>query len=553
MSMHKGKKMKKLVALLLTAAMTVAMTVGCGGSGGSSDSSEGSSSSASTSSTNENVTGEAVQKDVVNIGIEADPSDLSPFGPETTGRTAILDCLYETLGYFEDGEFVGVLAKDYELSEDQTTLTFNLYEDIYDQAGNHMTASDVVFSYNSKVEAGNFFNIDFINDVEAVDDYTVQFNLTPPLNVTNIANLVHYLFCVTEEAYNASADGMVTDGIVSTSHYKVADYQSGYLLTLEKNDDYWQKDESLIAERNQANVDTINYYILAESNQRTVALESGTIDMCWSVASTDLSKFTEGGEQADNYWVYESSDNLSTVLIYNQADGHLTQDENLRKAIGYSINGEVILQSIYDGHGAVNYDFSREASTGFNEDWKTQDNFYQYDVDTAKELVEQSDYQSGDTISLLVNSDTASTDMAALIQGFCSAAGITVEINSVDSAVVNTYFADSSAWDLYLTQSAAETYTVQSWLRHLDNRSSEAGVTTGFLADDTLQKLLVEATDIETSDQNTIDACHDYVAEHAIVRGIVNPYTCYVVPTDCQNVVLGCKAQILPGACTYVE
>lgn len=552
MSMQKGKKMKKLIALLLTTAMTAAMAAGCGGSGNSSES-EGSSSTASTSSTNENVTGESIQKDVVNVGIEADPADLSPFGPETTGRTQVMECLYETPGYFKDGEFVGVLAKDYELSEDETTLTFHLYENIYDQAGNHFTASDMVFSFETKLNAENFNNVSFVESAEAVDDYTVQFNLTPPLNVTNIANLVQYMFCVTEEAYNASSDGMVTDGIISTAPYQYSDYESGYLLTIEKYEDYWQTDESLRTERSQANVDTINYYVLTESNQRTVALESGTIDMCQSISSTDLSKFTEGGEQSDNYWVYESSDNLSLVLIYNQAEGHATQDENLRKAIGYAINGEIILESIYGGHGAVNYDFGREASAGFNEEWKTQDNFYQYDVEMAQELLAESGYQAGDTITLLCNSDSTSTDAAALIQGFCSAAGITVEIDSVDSAVVNTYFADSSAWDLYLTQSASETYIVQSWLRHLDNRSSEAGVTTGFLADDTLQELLEAATSVETSSQETIDACHDYVAEHAIVRGIANPYTCYVVSSDCQTVVLGCKAQILPGACTYVE
>lgn len=550
MNKNKKKRMKKVIALALAAAMASMAFTGCGSSGGSS---EGSSKEVkeSASNVNENATGEEIEKEVVNVGIGADPADLSPFGPETSGRTYIVDCLYETPGYFVDGEFNGVLAKDYELSEDETALTFHLYENIYDQAGNHFTASDMVFSFNTKAATGNFFSIDFIDSVEAVDDYTVQFNLKPPLQVTNIAYLVHNMYCVTEAAYNASADGMVTDGVISTSHYKVEDYQGGYLLTLKKYEDYWQE-ESLIADRSRANVKTINYYILTESNQRTMALESGTIDMCWSVDSNDVSKFMEGGEQSENYWVYESSDNISLVLLFNHGEGHKTTDINLRKAIGYSINSDTILQSVFNGHGAVNYDIARSSSTGFNESWTEQENFYQYDVEKAKEALAESGY-NGETLTLLTGSEALFSDSVALIQGFCSAVGINVELSIVDPAVVTTYISDESAWDMVLTTTAAETYVVQPWLKHLDNTAAGTGKTVSFLADDTLQKLVTEAAAVETSTQDAIDECHDYTVDNAIIRGILNVYTCYVVPSDCKEVNLGYRKCIQPGACVYVE
>ena len=35
-----------------------------------------------------------IQRETINVGIEADPADLSPFGPGTTGRTAVLDSGY---------------------------------------------------------------------------------------------------------------------------------------------------------------------------------------------------------------------------------------------------------------------------------------------------------------------------------------------------------------------------------------------------------------------------------------------------------------------------
>ncbi len=554
-------KSRRTLSILLAAAITLGMLSGCGsGSESSETTAQTTEASASddaqdTEAASDDSTassGTSVLKDVVNVGVEADPADLSPFGPETTGRTAVLNNIYESLGHIIDGEFVGVLAKSYDLSEDETTLTFYLYDNIYDQAGNHFTASDVVFSFNSKVDAGNFSNVDFVGSVEAVDDYTVQFNLTPPLTLTNIANLVQGTYCVTEAAYNASSDGMVTDGIISTSHYKVEDYQSGYLLTLVRNEDYWQTDESLIPDRNQANVDTINFYVLAESNQRTIALENGTIDMCWSVSSTDLYKFEEGGEQSGSYWTSYQSDNLSTVLLFNHSDGHVTTDENLRKAIGYAISADMVVQSIYGGYAETNYDISRSASAGFNEEWTTQDNFQQYDTDKAAQYLADSDY-SGTTLTLLCNSDSTMTNCATLIQGFLETIGVSVEINSVDSATFNTYLTDDSQWDIALTSTAAETYVTQSWLKHLDYNATGTGKTVSFLKDDTLEELVLNAAYISTTSQENIDACHDYVTENAIILGLANPYLSYVVTNDCQSLCYGYKHEILPGACTYVE
>lgn len=557
-------KLRKTAALFMAAAMSVSLLAGCGGNSANSsnsgktsseavgESSTGSGGSGTQTSEPSGNAGDPIQKDVVNVGVETDPSDLSPFGPQTTGRTAVINNMYESLGHMIDGEFVGVLAKSYELSEDEKTLTFYLYENIHDQAGNPFTASDVVFSFNTKVDAGNFANVDFVESVEAVDDYTVQFNLDPPLTSTNIATLVQETYCVTQAAYEASSDGMVTDGIVSTSHYKVADYQSGYLLTLEKYKDYWQTDAALIHERNQANADTINFYVMAESNQRTIALENGTIDMCWSIPSTDLYKFEEGGEQSANYWTSSQSDNLSTVLLFNHSDGHETSDVNLRKAIGYAINSEMIVQSVYGGYAEANYDISRSASAGFNEAWKTQDNFQQYDAEKSADYLAQSGY-SGNALSLLCNSDSASTNAATLIQGFLAAVGINVEINSVDSATINTYLADDSQWDLALTQTAAEIYVTQSWLKHLDYNATGTGKTLSFLKDDTLEELVLNAAYISTSTQETIDACHDYVTENAIILGLANPHLSYVVNKDCQSLCFGYKHEILPGACVYTK
>ena len=67
-------------------------------------------------------------------------------------------------------------------SGEGTKYTFNLRQDVKFQSGNALTADDVVFSLERMVALGQGFANLFlnVNSIEAVDDYTVQFELEQP-------------------------------------------------------------------------------------------------------------------------------------------------------------------------------------------------------------------------------------------------------------------------------------------------------------------------------------------------------------------------------------
>ena len=71
--------------------------------------------------------------------------------------------IYEYLFDLENNEYVPVLAKGYTVV-DELTYDVQLYENIYDSAGNHITASDVVFSTQKLVEAGMNFKWYMVGD-----------------------------------------------------------------------------------------------------------------------------------------------------------------------------------------------------------------------------------------------------------------------------------------------------------------------------------------------------------------------------------------------------
>ncbi|MDE5933977.1 MAG: ABC transporter substrate-binding protein, partial [Lachnospiraceae bacterium] len=541
--------------------MLCGLISGCGNTGAVENSpvqeaeSTGTEAEAQTENEAKNETGagtgtESVQRDVINVGIDADLGDLSPWGALNTGRTATAQNLYQPLAHVnDDGEIVGVLIKDYELAEDESYMDCHLYDYIYDSDGNHLTASDVVFSFDTCRELGNVGGIGFVKSSEVVDDYTVRFNFSDQLYVYDIETLFEELPIVTQAAYEGSPDGM-SSMPVSTSPYKVTEYTAGYILTLEKRDDYWQTDESLIHERDQANVDKINFYILTESTQMSLALENGSIDMSWSVSTDDLERF----EQSDDFWLFDSPDDLCIELFQNFAEGHPTTDVNLRKAIYYAVNSEAILQSVYKGKAILNYDTAASKAPDFQDAWATADNYYQYDLEKAKEYLEA---WGGDPSSLnlqiLASNDEANSNIAQLIQGFLGQIGISSEIRIADSANFNTIAYDSDQWDVLVTNKATSNYCVTNWKNCFSKDYFTWGGTINFAYDDELQKLVNTARTESTHNEETVSAVHEYIIDNAYGYGVVNLVNHYVIPSCINNVVCSYKGAVMPGACTYTE
>ena len=96
------KTLRRSLAALCTISLAAAGMTGCG-----SKTADSAATTASTAGLTNEATAEgpvvnqkgsedktAANLEVINVGIEADPGDLSPWGPNNTGRTATTDCIY---------------------------------------------------------------------------------------------------------------------------------------------------------------------------------------------------------------------------------------------------------------------------------------------------------------------------------------------------------------------------------------------------------------------------------------------------------------------------
>ena len=548
--------MKRITALLLIAAMILTLFAGCG-----SNNQPQATAAAANNPTMEvgsaaevdvvakgDGTAEHVIRDSITVGVQSDPADFAPWAANSNGRTNALWGLYQELGHIISGEFVPAIVKEYTIAEDGKSMTCTIFDYITDSAGNKLTANDVKFSFETGTALGYITGVSMIDEIVVDNDYQFTFKFGKELRLGDLDTIFRTAI-VTQAAYEADPNGMSTNP-VGTGPYTLTSYTAGSSFTYTAREDFWQTDENYLCARDRANVKTINYVILAESSQRTMALEQKSIDMCSEISNEDIGEFREGGAYSGDYWTYGVPDNLSLLIFCNCDSSRLTSNKDLRTAIFYAINAETILQSVYNGNGTNPKSMSPTWGTGYAASVDSEDNYYNYSVDKAKEYLEKAGY-NGEELTILTEATGNVANSAVLVQAFLSAAGINAKIQSVDSTILQATYTNPDGWDILLTQNACNTYAITAF-----NPLSSDRYTTGtinHIYDDKLQELLATAYAMSTAGEESFKALHDYVVENAYGMNLVNYTTTYVVPSFMDSVCLSYKKSFIPGGCTYIE
>lgn len=503
------KNFKKIMAAGLTAVMCVGMLAGCGGS--SDGDAEGASSA------------EGGAQESVTIGVNSDWNDISPFGTMSTTRTAVMYNFYEYLAVRKD---FGAELENMELEcakeitkVDDLTYDVEMYDYIKDSEGNEITAEDYAWSAMAMKEAGNYEKLtSYLDSVTAIDDYTVEIKLSdnPLGTIEYVLNIVPV---ISQEAYEASGDGMATKP-VTTGPYTVEELVPGSTLTLVKNENYWQTEESAKSAVAAQNVDKIIYKVVTEPSQMSTALQTGDIDLAQYMDTTAIDTFYVDGTATSGFEVYQLNSNMMFTLLPNMSEQSvLSQNVALREAIYYAIDADAIVKAACGGYGSKLYAMANPLSGDYDEAWDGRE-YYEYDTDTAKEKLEESGVDlSGETLKILTMPAMNLDKVAEVIQAELEEIGVSAEIVSVEDALYQTYKLDPAQFDLILDIKGTDDFVTFPWSLLFDNRSF-GGVTANFIADDDLQAKLEACLNTDTHSQETVDAFEDYLEENAYCYGL---------------------------------
>ena len=530
-------KRRKIVSLLLAAAMTAGVMSGCGGNGETAG-------TAGTADTKNAETAQNGAKDegqsTIVMEITNDPSSLQP---STINQQAFME---QRMNYYErlfewdyNGEVSPLLVKDFEWI-DELHLKITLYDNITTHSGKKLTTEDVKFSLEYAKDSAEFArhttNIDYDN-IEITDDYTMVI----PILQQNVLfwNDITRIDIVSKADFEESKDQMITTP-VGTGPYKVTGYTPGVEVVLEKNENYWNAGQTEIQQRN---VDRIIYKFIPEEAQRTISLESGDVDFVYDPPLTEL----VGLMNNSDYDVLEVKTSSTPSLYFNSSEGSVCSNKSLRQAISCAIDNSAIVAAVYKGfaHPACS------VVTPNNPEWSDDlenSNPYAFDQEKAKTCLAEAGYQPGE-LKLRLATDDVSTHKAAaeIIQTYLQQIGIEVEISIFDAGSYNTLLTQKDTWDMQINE-----YTTKgSILFFFGNQVNRNKNIRGFWDDDEFQNVLDEA--LKDGDNEKVSKLVSIFMENIPIYPLMNKTNYYVFRKGIENVRTKDDYIVFPGDVTYTE
>ena len=425
---------RKALALLLAATMAVSMTA-CGGGKKDDGAAKPKEDAVATTeeSTQESAGG---YKDTIVWGQGADVTSMDPHQGKETPSVQVTNNIFDTL------TIVNPETND-------KTYVFKIRKGIKFHDGSDLTAEDVKFSLERAINsAAVSYVVDFIDTVEVNDDYTVTVTTDAPYAPTLRNLAVPFAAIVPKAVVDADEEGFKTNP-VGSGPYKFVEWKQGDSVKLEAFDDYY------------AGAPATKYLqmkVIPEAAQRTIALETGEIDLAYDIIANDKDKVADN---ADLQLLEAPS--LSCYYVTMNMKQKPFDDIRVREAINLAIDRQLLVDTIINGAGQV-----------------------------ADAIIAPAGYADGFDTSICVNDNQERTEACQAIQAMLAEVGINCEVEVME---FGSFIDKTSAGDFdmgfmgWVTSTIDADYTYYS-LEHSSQQGAAGN--RSFLADPDVDKLVEE-------------------------------------------------------------
>ena len=358
-----------------------------------------------------------VDRDTLTIGMGAEPESLDPVNMTSAPAATVGEHVVERLIYMEeDGSLTPMLATSWEANDAGTVWTFEIREGVQFHDGEPLDAEAVAVNLqrfvNPEVGAAYAFLLGTVEEIEAVDEYTLQLSLSQPF-APILSHLSHSFVGIVSPAQLAGlAPDETFENPIGTGPYEMVAWNRGESISLTVNEDYWG---------DVPEIPNVNFRFIPESSALIVALETGEIDAMMRVPPTEVPRL-QGDPEIE---VVEESSVRTVYIGFNNLKEPFT-DVRVRRALNYAVDKEAIVNGLFEGFTVADAPivpavFGHE-SVGP----------YEYDPDRARELLAEAGFPNG--FEMTIHHPTGryplDSTVAEVIQDQLSEVGIDVTLET---------------------------------------------------------------------------------------------------------------------------
>ena len=322
------------------------------------------------------------------LAIGSEPDD--GFDP-TTGWGRYGSPLFQSTLLTRDSDLkiINDLATSYEVSEGGLVWTVKLRQDVKFSDGKPLTAADVEYTFDTASKSGSVIDINVMEAVKAVDDYTVEFKLKQPQST--FVNLLLTTGIVPRHAHGQD----YAQKPLGSGPFKFVQWDRGQQLIVEANSLYYGSEPYF---------KKITFLFLAE-DAAFASAKAGNVDMAYIPPA-----FSKQQVSGMRLVALESVDNRGIMFPFvkageKTADGlnvgnDVTADAAVRQAVNVAVNRQALVDGVLEGQGTPAYTVC-DGLPWWNPDAVIKDN----DMEVAGKILADAGWVDGDGDGVLEKGD----------------------------------------------------------------------------------------------------------------------------------------------------
>ena len=385
------------------------------------------------------------------IGLEGDPERFVTTVWRMRSNIDVMEMVFSTLLVLtEDLDFATDLADRYEVSDDGLTFTFYLRDDVYFHDGEPVTAHDVAFTYNTIVQPGydggharDVMHLEgydeaaegstgSISGIRVIDDHTISFTLKEHFapvreSFTRVGIMPKHILGdvpageLGTHSFNYEAIG--------SGPFKLVEYIPDRHVIMEAFDDYYG---------GRPIVDRVVFRI-ASTQALLAAWLAGEIHAV-PLSIGELA-VVEASPHGDPYSFIEPA--ICQIRVNNLS--RYFDDPRVRQALSLSIDRDLILNMLLDGHGETVYKPQPPFHWAYSHAQKPV-----FDPDAAGALLDDAGWLLNATTGIrekdgqpfearlgyITDREAFNPDLAVMLQTQFAEVGLSVELQAWDSPTV---------------------------------------------------------------------------------------------------------------------
>jgi peptide/nickel transport system substrate-binding protein len=358
---------------------------------------------------------------VLKAAFSADPAGFDPVRGPSGMSHVVIEQVYSTLMALDpDAKPYPELAESYTVSSDGLAYTFRLRRGVRFHNGDELTSADVKFTFDRLRAPNSGYSygaqVETIKSVDAVDKYTVRFNLTRRTGPFLIYMAFPGSSIVPKRLVESGHD--LNARPVGTGPFKFVSYEPRNAIKFERNPNYFEPGKPYF--------DAMEYRIIPDITALTNALLSGVVNFSNEIPPKDFAKIKA---HPDLVALTLEGSRYHWLLPNNKKPP--LDNPKVRQAIAYAIDRKALVEGAFFG-------LATPILGGVIPKWNWGYADLQFvpprgDPDRARALLTEAGYPNGfDTTMTLPSSFPNIMAMGPIIQANLARVGIRVKLGSME-------------------------------------------------------------------------------------------------------------------------